>query len=188
MPGRRILHDGRLDGAMHEQVRITTDGRSEMRVLFERQAEVTDIGLLIHGLSQRTDHQALEHEAVGPRGQPFHQLAEFTRRRLLREHRAHLQGIQYLLQLGDALVFRLAVDAIQTPDLRQAQSHRRFDIGGDHALLDQAMRVVARHGVKSLDAAVGADARLDLATAKVQRAACVARFLERAVNGIQRLQ
>ena len=92
------------------------------------------------------------------------------------------------MQLGDSLVLRLAVHSIQAAGLGETQRHRRLDIGGDHALLDQAVRVVARHGEKSLDLAVVADARLDLAAAKIQRTARIARGLERAVHRIQRLQ
>ena len=105
---------------------------------------MTDIGLLIHGLGERADHQALEQQAIGPRGQAFHQLAKFARRRLLGKLRAHLQRVQHLLQLGDALVLGLAVDPIQASRLGEAQRHRRLDVGGDHALLDQAVRIVAR--------------------------------------------
>ena len=43
-------------------------------------------------------------------------------------------------------------------------------IGGDHALLDQPVRVVAQYRIEALDPAVLADARLDLAAAKIQRA------------------
>jgi hypothetical protein len=58
-----------------------------------------------------------------------------------------------------------------------AQRHRRLHVGGDHALLDQAVRVVARHRIETLDLAVLADARLDLAAAKIERAARIARVL-----------
>ncbi len=112
---------------------------------------MADVGLLIHGLRQRANHQALEQQPSGRAGKPLDQLAKFAGRRLFRERRAHLQGIQDLLQFGDALVFRLAVNAIQAPGLGEPQRHRCFHIGGDHAFLDQAMRVVARHRIKPLD-------------------------------------
>ena len=173
---------------MHQQVGIAADRRSEVRVLFEREAEVADIGLLIHGLGERADHQTLEHQPIGPRRQPLHQLAKLAGRRLLRERRAHLQCIQDLLQFGDALVLGLTVNAVQAARLREAQGHRRLDIGGNHAFLDQAVRVVAHHRIEALDRAVAADPRLDFAAAKIERAARVARRLQRAVYRIQRLQ
>ena len=77
---------------MHQQVGIAADRRGEVRVLLERETEVADIGLLIHRLSQRANHQALEQQTVGPRGQALHQLAKLARRRLFGELRAHLQA------------------------------------------------------------------------------------------------
>ena len=159
-----------------------------MRILLERKAEVADIRLLIDGLRQRTNHQSLEQNTVGPRDQPLHQLAKLARGRLLGKCRAHLQRIQDLLQFGHPLLFGLAVNPVQASCLRETQCDRRFDVGGDHAFLDQSMRIVARHRKKSFDGAVAADARLYLAAAKIQRAARVTRALQRAVHGIQRLQ
>ena len=173
---------------MHQQVGIAADRRGEVRILFQRQPEVADIGLLIHGLSQRADHQALEQQTIRPRRQPLHQLAKFAGGRLFRECRAHLQCIQHLLQFRDALVLRLTMHSIQTAGLGEAQRHRRFHIGGDHALLDQAVRVVARHRIEAFDPAVAADTRLHLAAAEIESAARVARRFERAVDRMQRAQ
>ena len=112
----------------------------------------------------------------GLRRQPLYQLPKFAGSRLLRKHRAHLQCIQHLLQLGNAFVLGLTVHAIQAARLGETQRHRRLDIGGDHAFLDQTVRIVARHRIEPLDFAVAADARLDFAAAKIQRAARVARL------------
>ena len=159
-----------------------------MRVLLECETEMPDVGLLIHRLRERSDYQPFEQQSVGPRGQAFDQLPKLARCRLLGELRVDLQRGQHLLQLSDTLILRLAVYPVQTFGFRGAQRHRGFHIGGDHALLDQAMRVVARDGIKSLDGALLADARLDLAAAEIQRAARIARMLECAVHGIQSLQ
>ena len=124
--------------AMHQKVGIAADRRGEVRVLLERQTEVTDVRLLIDGLSERADHQSLEQRAVRPRGQALDQLAKFARARLLGKCRAHLQRIHHLLQLGHALLFGLAVHPVQAARLGETQRHRRLHVGGDHALLDQA--------------------------------------------------
>jgi hypothetical protein len=72
--------------------------------------------------------------------------------------------------------------------LASAQRHRGLDVRGDHAFFDQAVRIVAGDRVEALDLAVIADARLDFAAAKIQRAARVARDFQRAVDGVERLQ
>ena len=159
-----------------------------MRVLIERQPEVSDIGLLIHRLSECPDHQSLEQCTVRPRCQPLDQLAKLAWGRLLGEVRADLHGVHHFLQLGHPLLFRLAVDAVQAFRLREAQRHRRLHVRRDHAFLDETVRVVAHHRVEALDLAVLADARLDLTAAKIERAARIARRFERAVNGVQLAQ
>ena len=162
---------------MHQQIRIAANRRGEVRIFLQREAEMSDVGLLIHRLRERADDQTFEQQSVGPRGETFDQLTKLARRRLFGELRIHLQRGQHLLQLRHPLILGLAVHAVQSLGLRGTQRHRSFHVGGDHALLDQAMRVVARDRIETLDGALLADARLDLAAAKIQRAARIARCL-----------
>ena len=174
--GRRLRHDRRLDRAMHEQVRIPPDRRREMGILFEREPEMTDVGLLVDSLGKRADHEALEQQSIGTRMQSVDELAKLARRWFLRKLRADLQGIQHLLQFRDALVLRLSMHAIQAPGFGKAQRDRGLDVRGNHAFLDEAVRIIARHRKESFDAAVVADARLDLTAAEIQCTARVAGY------------
>ena len=155
----------------------------------QRQAEMADIGLLIHGLGERADHQTFEQQPIGPRAAS--RSTNWRNSRgvgFLRERRIRPAGGQDLLQLGDALILGLTVNAVQPAGLCETQRHRRLHIGGDHAFLDQAVRIVARDRIETFDRALRADARLDFAAAKIQSTARVARVLERAVHRVKRLQ
>ncbi len=143
--------DRRFDGAVNQQIGIAADRRGEMRVLFERQSEMADVGLLIHRLRQGTNDQTFEQRAIRSCRQPIHQLPKFPRTRALGKLCPDLQGVHHLLQLRDPLLLRLAVHAVQTAGLGKPQRRRRLDIGGDHAFLDQAMRIIAGHCIEALE-------------------------------------
>ena len=178
VPGSGIRHHGGLDGAMHEQIRVAADRRGEVRILLEREAEMADVGLLIDGLGERANHQPLEQQrrrAARTAARPAGEIrAGLGARRTSRPP----ERVHDLLQFGHALLFGLAVHPVQASRLGETQRHRRLDVRGDHALLDQAMRIVAHHRVEALDPAVLADPRLDLAAAKIERAARFARRLQ----------
>jgi len=59
---------------MHEQIGIAADRRGEVGVLLERQAEVADVGLLIHRFAANGS-QTLEQQSVRRRSQRSPQLS-----------------------------------------------------------------------------------------------------------------
>ena len=55
----------RLERSMHDEIGIAADRRREVRVLRERQAEVTDVRRLIDRLRHRANDQRLDERPVG---------------------------------------------------------------------------------------------------------------------------
>ena len=161
---------------MHQQIRIAADRRGEVRILLERQAEMADVGLLIDGLSERANHQPLEQRAVRPRRQPLDQLAKFARASACSENVAPTCSA-FMTFCSSVTRFSSGwpCTRYRLPALARRSATAASHVGGDHALLDQAVRIVAHHRVEALDPAVLADARLDLAAAKIERAARIAR-------------
>ena len=64
----------------------------------------------------------------------------------------------------------------------------RRDIGEDHEFLDQPMRVEALRDDDAIERAVGLQQDLSLRQIEIERAACVARLLHRAIGGVERLE
>src|SRR5882672_12680365 len=58
--------NGVFDRAMYDQVRVTADGRSEVRVFRERKTEVADVGRLIQRLLLRADDERFDERRIGP--------------------------------------------------------------------------------------------------------------------------
>ena len=48
-----------LDGTVHQQVRVSSDWRGEMRIMFQRKSKVTDIFRPVYRLLHRPQHQSL---------------------------------------------------------------------------------------------------------------------------------
>ena len=176
------------DRAMRQQVGVAANGRCEMRVLAERQPEVTDVLRLVRRLRQRADDHALEHRGVGAALHLLQELGQTLRveRALGVEQQA--TGREETLELENPFLVRLRVHPVEPGHLVALQESRSFDVGGDHAFLDQPVRVVARVALELGDAAVRPDEHLDLGRLEVERPALLAPLPQRPVDLVQRLE
>ena len=83
---------------------------------------------------------------------------------------------------------RALVDAVQAGCLWLVQEIGSADVGRQHAFLDQAVRVVARDRDDVLDLALFVEHHLGFGGLEVDRAALLARLVQRLVQLVQVLQ
>ncbi len=138
----RMLQDG-LDGPVHQQVRIAADRAGEVRVGLVRQAEVADVVGAVDRLLHRAQQHGLQHRRVRARDDLFHQLGIVRRLGLIAAAQRQAAGLEEGAQRLQLLFGRTGVHAIQRRMLVALQHLRRADVGRQHALLDQPVRVVA---------------------------------------------
>jgi hypothetical protein len=92
-----LARQHRLDGAVHQQVRIAADGRGEVGVRVVGEAEMPDVLGAVHRLLHRSQHHRLQEPRVGaildPREEGLvvarlRRVAAAQREREILEHRA----------------------------------------------------------------------------------------------------
>ena len=178
------------NAAMHHQIRIAADRRSEVRVLRQRETEVTDVLRLIDGLRHRAHDDRLDQvrflvrrsPAAAPRSGPSAQVA--IRRQLNAESAAGTAAA-----VSSRSASGCAVHAIQRRNVVLLEEARRLDVRGDHAFLDQAMRIVARLLDERCDAPVGVEVHLQLRRIEIQCAALQrAHACSALIDGVQMRQ
>ncbi|MCY1291207.1 hypothetical protein D9M70_403880 [compost metagenome] len=151
---------------MHQQVRITADRRGEVGVGLVVETEVAIVVGAVHRLTQRAQHHGLDQVEVRTLLDGLQQGLVILRRGAVLGLLATLQRQSQLAeegaQLFQALRRRAVVHAVQRRDVVILHEARGGHVGGQHALLDQLVRVIALGRADLGDLAPGAedDARL----------------------------
>jgi len=143
-----------LDGAMDQQVRIAPDGRCEVRIRLVRQAEVADIVRAVDRLLHRSQQHGLQQLFIRPAAELLQQLAVVLGMRAVAATHAEAELAHKGAQGFEFFRSRPFMDAVQRRMFMPLEEIRRADIGCQHALLDDAMRLVTHHGLNPLDLAV----------------------------------
>ena len=151
MPGCRVVQHGGLDGAMHQQIRIAADRRGEMRVLLAapaRNARCWSAGTPPAPASGSPGPRAAVRRAAPTRRSTSWRNSRGVglRRETSRPPAAHsAPSAVRSTRFSSGWPWT----RIQASRLGETQRHGRLDVGGDHALLDHAVRIVARSPHKS---------------------------------------
>ena len=174
-----------LDDAVHQQVGVAPDGAGEVRVGLEGQAEVAAVDGGVDGLAHRAQQHHVDLLGVGALLGGLGDALELVRAGLIAHAQAHAQRLQVGAQQLHLLGRGPLVHAVQAHVLAQADEVGAAHVGRQHALFDQAVRVVARARHDLLDVAglVAHDLRLD--GVEVDRAAPLPRAQQGAVHLVQ---
>ena len=180
--GQRVL-----DGAVHEQVGISPDRRSEVRIGFQRQAEVTGIVRRVDRQALAAQHHRFQQGHVGTLADLLQQLGEIPWLHLAPGRQAQLEFLEELEQVGVLGFRRPVVHAVRRGNARAQQEPGGLHVGRDHAFLDQLVRIVPlQHaGLGDLTAIVQFEA--DFGRLELDRAALLARLGQQAIQLVQAL-
>ena len=176
------------NGAMHQQVGVAAYRRGKVDILRQRQPEMADVERLVECLWQGTNDRVLEHGRVGPLAHLLEHLLQPLRLEITGQVEVQAAQRQEALQVLHAVFLGHPVDAEQRRHAMALEEACRLDVGGDHALLDHAVRVVARVGADAGDPAGLVDQHLELGRLEIQRATRLAPAPQRAVHLVQGLQ
>src|SRR3954469_9593023 len=178
----------RFDGPMNEQIRIAADRRGEMRIRFVCEPEMSDILGTVNRLAQRAQHYGLQQLHIRPRLYLFQQASIVLGMGFLPAGQLKAKLAQKLAQRGQLLRRGPLVYAIQRHMIVLRQIIRRADIRGEHAFLDQAMRIIALCRDNALDFSLVVEKHLGFDRLEIDGAAQCARFDQSLIKGMQRLQ
>ncbi len=151
---RFLAREHVLDGAVDEQVRIATDGRGEVDVLRQREAEVATIVRLIRCARHRAKEHGLDQRVVGLTPDALDHSGEVPGFEVSDPRKGRTEGLEESLQFLELLWRRSVVYAVQRRELVATQEARSGDVGRDHALLDHPVRIVALIAADGLDATI----------------------------------
>ncbi|EXI77174.1 MAG: hypothetical protein AW12_03136 [Candidatus Accumulibacter sp. BA-94] len=187
---RRVRPAGErcLDRAVHQQIGVAADRRGEMGVMLIGEAEMADVVRAVDRLAQRAQHHRLQQLDVGTTLDARQQFGVVTRRRLVTAAEREAELAEELAQRIQLLGRRSFVNPVQAGLLPHLQEVRGADVGGEHALLDQPMGVVAEDRDDVLDLALVVEQHHRLDGLEVDRAALATRAGEHLVERVERLQ
>ena len=160
---------------VHDQVGIAPDGRGEVGVAIQVQTEVAHVLRRIDGLHLGAQHDLVDHVGVFGVARLVQQLVEPLGRARLALVPRLADGRQEVGQIEDLLLTGRVVDAVDQRRFLLLQRLGGADVGLDHHLLDQPVRLQRGAFLDGGDAAVRrhADAalgRFDLQGAALQAA------------------
>ena len=135
--------DARLDRAVHEQIRIAPDRRGEMRVGVVTEAEMPVVLGAVDRLLQRAQQHRLQQVEVGAPLDLRQQLRVVAGVGCCPPPSDSAERGEEFLERVQLLRRRAFVHAVQRRVFLLQQVFRRADIGGQHAFLDQLVRLVA---------------------------------------------
>ncbi|KAG0924890.1 hypothetical protein G6F32_013749 [Rhizopus arrhizus] len=140
---QRLAGQRGLDRAMHQQIGVAADRRSEVRVRLQRQAEVAVVVRAVDRQALAAQQHRFQQRGIGAVADLLQQLGVVAGAHLRPRRQAQLELLEEFQQVG-VLGFRwLLVDAVRGRHVARQQVLGRLDVGRDHAFLDQLVRVVA---------------------------------------------
>ncbi len=174
-----------VDRAVHQQVRVAADRRGEMGIGFQREAEVALVAGLIDRQALRAQQDLHDEPLVGPAAGLLHDALEIARLRMIAPGHANALPLQELRQALDLQRGRRRVHPERRRQAVAQQEAGRLHVGQDHALLDDAVRVVALHRQQGIDVALRVETEPDLGGFKIDRPPLQARATQ---GPVQRMQ
>ena len=159
-----------------------------MRVVFVRQAKVADIVGTIHGLPQRAEHDRLQQLRIGAGLDAVQQQGIILGGRIVPTAKTDAELLEEVAQGLEFLRRRTLMNPVQARLPVALEKSRSTDIGSQHALLDQSVRVVAAHRNDVLDLALRVEQHHRLDGFEVDRTALAACLAEDLEQGVERLQ
>ena len=162
------------DTAMDHEVRVAADRRSEVRVLRQGETEVTDVLRLIDRLRHGAHDDRLDQMRFLAAVDLLQHRAQVLRREVAIRRQLNAEAAQESPQRFEPFVFGLAVHTVQRRHAVFLEEARRFDVRGDHAFLDEPVRVVARRLDEGCDLAMRVEAHFQLRRVEVERTALCA--------------
>ena len=152
----------------------------------EIETEVADIARRVRRLALGAQHQLADDRRQLVLLQLLEQARQVGGTRERARPTAHAETLE---QLGERLeldrIGRI-VNAVHAMHARLIEGFRRGDVGGDHELLDQPMRIQARPRDDRLGPAVGIEPNLRLRKIEVQGAAAAPRLGQDRISAVQR--
>ena len=182
----RIEH--RLERAMHHEIGITTDRRGEVGVLTEREAEVPDVERIVDRLRHRPHDQRLDEGPVLRLAEALGDAAQVARLHFLRQFGLDTERGERREQAIETLLLGRAMDPVETARLTLLEGAGRRDIGEDHALLDEFVRLVAAVLTDGSDPLVAVEFIVGFAALEIERTAPMARLEQGTIEIHQRQQ
>ena len=160
---------------MDEQVRVAPDRRGEVEVVLCREPVVADVLGRVDGLHHRAEQELVQRALLRVALEALQQGVE---RAGIGRELGHLEAVgrRELEEPRELLVVRDAVHAVDGRELARAEPARHRLVRGEHELLDDPVRAVARALLDRHDLAVrpGPEDDLRLRQVEVDRAAAAA--------------
>ena len=178
----------RLDRAMHQEVRIAADRRGEVCVLFIRETKVADVVRVVLRLLHRAQHDAGNQLCIGAALDQLRKPGVVLGLRIVTATERQPHTAEKLTQIFQLRRCRPGVNAVQRGMLVRLQISSRTDVGGEHAFLNQLVRIIAHHGNDALDAPALVEQHLRFHRLELDGAALTACGEQGVINLFQRLQ
>ena len=172
---------------MHDEVCVAADRRGEVCIAAQVQAEVAIVLRGVFRLRLRAQHDLVDQLLVLGAFHARKDLVEVARAQRLTLGQRDVECGKKFAQRLELLRRRLVVHAIDQRGSRALQRLGRRDVGEDHELLDQPVRIEARRNHDAIDRAVWFEQDLALGQIEIERLALRALALDRRVGRVERL-
>ncbi len=173
---------------MHQQVRIAPDRRGEMHIRVEGEAEVADVLRRVNRALQRAQQDGLQQVEVGTGADLLQDLGVVLGSRYRAAGELQPQLGEEVAQRRDPVLGGHLVHAVQHRLATLGDEIAGADVRRQHALLDQAVRVVTLLGDDFLDLAARVEHHARLDRFEVDRAALLALAVQRLEDFVERRQ
>ena len=177
-----------FDGAMDNQIRITADGGGEVGVGRIGQPEVADIVRAVHGLLHGAQQHGLDQPLIGPLAHRLQQGGVILGGGLLAARQCQPQLVEELAQVVELFLLGRLVDAEQGRHLLAFEVARRRHVGRQHALLNDAMGIVADQGMDGGDTTLIRELEAGLGGIELNGTPLFASLEQHLVQGVQLAQ
>ncbi len=181
--------DNAANRTVRQQIRITTDRRGEVRIRFIIETEVAVVVRAVNGLAQRTQHDGLNQVVIRAVTNGFKQRLIILRcRTFLAFVQRQTQLTQECTQFFQTLWRRTIMDAVQRGNFVLLQELRGGHVGGQHALFDQLVSIVASGRTDFGNLALGTEDDPGFLSFEIDRTAHMTRTQQHLVHGVKLLE
>src|SRR5882762_5705500 len=173
---------------MDKQVRVAPDGRSEVRVVLVGEPEVADVLRAVLRLLQRAQQHRLEQLHVRTLAYRLEQLRVVFRSGFVSAVERETESLEKLAQALQFLRSRAFMNAVQRRVFALGENVRGANVRGEHALLDDAVGIVALDLLDARKTPLAVEDELGFDRLEIDRAALLPRLEQRSEESIQQLQ
>ena len=184
----RLAGQCMFNPTMHEQIRIATYRRGKVGIVFQRQPEVADVVRAVHCLIETAQHNGLYQVPIRALSHLLQHLGIVFGLRLFTTWQGQAEIFEEGTQVGELFLLWCIVDAEQRRDLVLLEKFRGTNIGGDHAFLDQLMRVIPLQGHDAFDLFFGTELNHRFGSIEVDGATRTTTFQKSVIEIIQMVQ